>query len=169
MEYLTVGSQALLTAVFGWAAFTKLRAFATFRGSVRQFGLVPDRYAGVVAAGVIAIETGCALAVPLSALIGLIGCLAVLTFFCLGIAVLLVRGVSASCACFGATGSPLGRKHLVRNGLLAGIALCGLLAGAPSDLHPGGVLDAVFAGLIGAALLVAFDDLVELFMPSTAR
>jgi len=169
VEYLTVASQALLTAVFGWAAVTKVRAFASFRGSVRQFGLVPARYAGVVAAGIVAIESGCALAVPLSAVVGLLGCLGVLTLFCVGIVVLLVRGVSASCTCFGATGAPLGRKHLIRNGLLAGIALSGLLGGASSDLHPGGVLDAVLAGLIGAALLVAFDDLVELFTPSTAR
>jgi methylamine utilization protein MauE len=169
VEYLTVASQALLTAVFGWAAVTKLRAFATFRRSVRLLGLVPARYAGAVAAGIVAIESGCALAVPLSPVVGLIGCLGVLTLFCVGIVVLLVRGVSASCACFGATGAPLGRKHLIRNGLLAGIALSGLLTNAAGDLHPGGVLSALFAGLIGAALLVTFDDLVELFSPSTAR
>ncbi|TDU83987.1 methylamine utilization protein MauE [Kribbella voronezhensis] len=177
MEYLTVASQALLTAVFGWAAVTKLRAFATFRRSVRTLGLVPDRYAGVAAAGIVAIESGCALAVPLSAVVGLIGCLCLLTIFCVGILVLLMRGVTASCACFGATGAPLGRKHLTRNGLLAAIALTGLVptanaagAGAGAgDLQPAGVLTAVFAGLIGAALLVAFDDLVELFTPSTAR
>jgi len=169
VEYVTVASQALLAAVFGWAAASKLRGFAAFRQSVLRLGLVPDRYAGVVAIGIVAIESGCALAVPLWPVVGLIGCLGVLMVFCGGIVVLLTRGVSASCACFGATGSPLGRKHLIRNGLLAGIALCGLLAGAPSDLHPGGALDAVFAGLIGAALLVAFDDLVELFLPSTAR
>ena len=169
MEYLTVASQALLTAVFGWAAVTKLRAFASFRQSVQRLGLVPDRYAGVVAGGIVAVESGCALVVPLSAGVGLIGCLGVLTLFCLGIVVLLVRGVSASCACFGATGAPLGRRHLVRNGLLAGIALGGLVADSDLGRHPGGVLDAVFAGLIGAALLVAFDDLVELLTPSTAR
>jgi hypothetical protein len=169
VEYLTVACQALLAAVFGWAAITKLRAFATFRGSVRRLRLVPTRYAGVVAAGIVAIESGCALAVPLSADAGLIGCVAVLTLFCVGIVVLLGRGVSASCACFGANGAPLGRRHLLRNGLLAAIALSGLMADSDLDRHPAGVLSAVFAGLIGAALLVAFDDLVELFTPSTAR
>jgi hypothetical protein len=104
-----------------------------------------------------------------AAVVGLIACLGVLTVFCVGIVVLLVRGVSASCACFGATGAPLGRRHLIRNGLLAGIALGGLVADAGGDLQPGGVLDAVLAGLIGAALLIAFDDLVELFTPSTAH
>ncbi|WP_157979609.1 MauE/DoxX family redox-associated membrane protein [Kribbella monticola] len=169
MEYLTVASQALLTAVFGWAAIAKLRGFATFRQSVRTLGLLPNRYAGVVATGIVATESGCALAVPLSAAVGLIACLCLLTLFCVGIVVLLMRGVSANCACFGATGAPLGRKHLVRNGLLAAIALGGLLTNTAGDPHPGGVLTAVFAGLIGAALLVAFDDLAELFTPSTAR
>jgi len=169
VEYVTVASQAVLAGVFGWAAVTKLRAFATFRGSVGQLGLVPRRYVGVVAAGIVAVESGCALAVPLSPRVGLTGCLGVLTLFCVGIVVLLARGVSASCACFGATGAPLGRRHLIRNGLLAGVALSGLLTDPARDLHPGGVLDAVFAGLIAAALLVAFDDLVELFTPSTAR
>lgn len=171
VEYLTVASQALLTAVFGWAAVTKLRAFATFRRSVRQLGLVPARFTGVVAAGIVAVESGCALTVPLLAIAGLIGCFGVLTLFSAGIAVLLVRGASASCACFGATGAPLGREHLIRNGLLAGIAVIGLVADPARDLdrHPGGVLSAAFAGLIGAALFVAFDDLVELFSPPTAR
>lgn len=167
MEYLTVASQALLTTVFGWAAVSKVRAFASFRQSVRQ--MVPARYVGVVAAGIVAAESGCALAVPVSAVVGLIACLCVLMGFCVGIVVLLVRGVSASCACFGADGAPLGRKHLIRNGLLAGVALGGLMSDAAGELHPGGVLAAVFAGLIGAALLVSFDDLAELFMPSTAR
>lgn len=167
MEYLTVASQALLTAVFGWAAVSKVRAFANFRQSVRE--MVPGRYVGVVATGIVAAESACALAVPVSAVVGLIGCLGLLTLFCVGIVVLLGRGVSASCACFGASGAPLGRKHLIRNGFLAGVALCGLMSDAGGELHPGGVLTAVFAGLIGAALLVAFDDLAELFMPSTAR
>jgi hypothetical protein len=169
VEYLTVASQALLTSVFGWAAVSKVRAFATFRQSLRQ--MVPGRYVGVVAAAIVTAESGCALAVPVSAVVGLIACLGVLMVFCLGITVLLVRGVSASCACFGAGGAPLGRKHLVRNGLLAAIALSGLVTNIDTagELQMGGVLTAVFAGLIGAALLVAFDDLADLFMPSTAR
>lgn len=40
MEYVTVASQALLTAVFGWAAAAKLRSFATFQQSVRRLGLL---------------------------------------------------------------------------------------------------------------------------------
>jgi hypothetical protein len=130
---------------------------------------VPDRYAGVVAGGIVTVEAACALVVPVSAVVGLIGCLGVLTVFCGGIVAVLSRGVTASCACFGATGAPLGRQHLVRNGLLAGIALGGLVANSELDPQPGGVLSAAFAGLIGAALLISFDDLVELFLPSTAR
>jgi hypothetical protein len=114
VEYVTVASQALLTGVFGWAAVTKMRAFASFRGSVRQFGLVPARYAGVVAGGIVAIESGCALAVPVSAGVGLIGCLGVLTVFCVGIVVLLVRGVSASCAFSALQGRIPGQDRLLQ-------------------------------------------------------
>ncbi|MEU5725858.1 hypothetical protein ABZ783_29080 [Micromonospora sp. NPDC047738] len=48
------------------------------------------------------------------------------------------------CACFGATERPLGRRHVVRNGLL---------------------LASVAAALVAVALGAAYPNLLELFLP----
>jgi hypothetical protein len=64
--------------------------------------------------------------------------------------------------------TPLGPWQIVRNLLLAGAAV---LAGAASfgsgKVEPGGVVVAVFAGLVLGGLVAVFDDVVELFRGAT--
>ncbi|OKI81719.1 MauE/DoxX family redox-associated membrane protein [Micromonospora sp. CB01531] len=95
--------------------------------------------------------------------------LAVLTT---GVVLAVRRGTGARCACFGATERPLGRRHVVRNGiLLASVAgaLVAVALGAAYPLAPAGAAVALAAGAVGALILIRLDDLLDLFLPvSTA-
>jgi hypothetical protein len=88
-----------------------------------------------------------------------------LTAFTASIVVALRRRVRTTCRCFGPNAQPLGRRHVVRNGLLLTVVLLAVLslrspmtASDPAPLILGAV-----AGLLGAAVLVLFDEIVELF------
>ena len=85
-----------------------------------------------------------------------------------GIAVILHRGTSARCACFGsASDRTLGRPHLARNlGLLA-LLVAALICAQYSRGQPpvGGATVAVIAGAVTGVLLIRFDDLIALFAP----
>ena len=93
----------------------------------------------------------------------------VLTVFTAAIVAALRRGDHAPCRCFGPKIAPLGRRHVVRNGLLfvvvAGAALTLLWRPAEAwrDGHPAGLLLALVAGLVGGMVVVLYDVLVELF------
>jgi len=75
-----------------------------------------------------------------------------------------------ACRCFGATGAPLGRRHLLRNGVLITLALLGVVAGgATGSVAPAGVAVAAVAGAVCGLLFVWFDDIVDLFVAQPAR
>jgi methylamine utilization protein MauE len=63
------------------------------------------------------------------------------------------RGVQAPCRCFGASATPVGTRQVVRNGVV--------LATAAADLA--GAAVALVAGVVAGALVVTFDELVDLF------
>jgi methylamine utilization protein MauE len=169
MEYIGIGAQSLLVAVFGWAAVSKLLAFGRFRMSVAELELVPPSFGGATAALLVGAELACAItvAVPRIKIVGLGLTTGLLLVFCGGIALLIRRGSQARCACFGRSAGLLGRRQLIRNALLLVVALVGLAAAIGDGAAQGaGVAIAVFTGLVGAALAVAFDDLAELFSPA---
>jgi hypothetical protein len=170
--------------VFAVSAVSKLRsrrAFGELVSSLRQFGLPSAwrRPVGVmVAAGEAAIPLllgAAALAGPASAMAarsmagaGFALATVLLAAFTVAIARALRRGVRPPCRCFGASSTPLGRSHLVRNSLLLAVTatgLAGALAGpiAPSD--SAGAAVAVLPGIVAGALVTAFDDIVALFGP----
>lgn len=182
MRYLVVGAVALLCVVFVVSATSKLRDGRAFTASLRDLRLLPSRWVRSVAATVtvgevvvagglagtgillVARSAGHALTVAVLALAGLL--MLVLTT---GIALALRRGTGGRCACFGATERPLGRRHLVRNGVLLFAVVLGL-AGL-GDGHPvqvAGALIAAGAGALGAVVLIQLDDIVELFTSSPA-
>ena len=75
-----------------------------------------------------------------------------------------------ACRCFGATGAPLGRRHLLRNGLLITAALAGVTAaGAGGGVAPAGVAVAAVAGAVCGLLFVWFDDITDLFVAQPVR
>lgn len=171
MEYLQFGCQVLLGGVFAVSAGSKLysrAAFADFStatarltGAARPKGLAVATVATEIAVVV-------ALSVPALLLWGFaasIGLLAVLTA---AIVRSLRRGQKAPCRCFGASSTPLGPQHVVRNAALAGIGLLGALSGgdeAPLERGPACVV--ALAALIGVALIARLDDLIGLFRTTT--
>jgi hypothetical protein len=136
------------------AGVAKLADLTASRRAVAAFG-VPERLAGAVGLGLPVCELLVAVAlIPSgSARFGALGALSLLVVFVVGIAVALGRGTEADCHCFGQLHSaPIGRRTLVRNGVLAAAAAFVVLAGWHD---PGISATAWFAGLSagwGAAL-----------------
>jgi hypothetical protein len=76
-------------------------------------------------------------------------------------------GNRTPCRCFGRSSSPLGPRHLVRNGLLLAVAVAGLGASvAGGSAEPAGALVAVLAGLFLGLIIATFDDLAQLVAPA---
>jgi len=174
VQYLEVVCRLLLAAVFITAAFTKLSgkaAWLAFVQSLRQLDQVPGPLLRPAALAAVAIEVIVVvlLLVPVrvAGWIGfaLAGCL--LLSFTLVIGRALSRGNRAPCRCFGASSTPLGMSHILRNLVLVLVAVLGL-AGASAS----GPLDAPYALLAGAAglvagiLITAFEDIVALVKPA---
>ncbi|MFB4314952.1 MauE/DoxX family redox-associated membrane protein [Actinomadura sp. 21ATH] len=165
MEFVRIGSACLIGLVLAVSAVSKLRDVDGFARSVAALvpGIRPGR-ARRLAIATIALE---ALVPPLliappttSYGFGLAAVL--LAAFTAVIAASVRRGRRTACRCFGPSSVPLGPRHLVRNGALLACAAAGGLA--PGGLpHAGGAAVAAAAGLVGALLIVSFDDIVDLF------
>ncbi len=169
VAYLLVGLRGLLFAVFAVSVGGKLRsraAFAAFGSAAGELTAVGRRFVPLSAAAVIVSELAVLAGLGFSSEVGIgfglaAGVLAVFTGV-LGTAVLQRRRVR--CRCFGADGAVVGVRHLVRNGLLVGIAVLGLFAGKAEPRHAGGFALAVAAGLVAGLILSRWDDLAYLMM-----
>jgi hypothetical protein len=163
--YLDIACRACLILVFAVAAFGKLRSrtgYREFAASLRPLGA--ERAAPAVAAAEVAIVIlllfpfgwGYALG------FGLLG------VFIGGIALALRSRQPVACNCFGAGGSQLDRTHLVRNGLLALIAVTGFAAERLTDLRlDSPVLAGIAAtgGAVVSLIFIRWDDLAFLLAP----
>jgi hypothetical protein len=169
-----IGCCALLAAVFAVSAGSKVRtgpALPMFRESIRSMGVLPERLVRPVAVAVPLVEAVAAglLAVPSTARAGAVLALCLLLAFSAAIASVLRRGASASCRCFGVREVQFGRRHLVRNGLVAVAAVATAAAPAtPHTAHPAAIVLAVVVGFVVAAFVVVFDELVDLFSAAGA-
>ncbi|MYW05913.1 MauE/DoxX family redox-associated membrane protein [Streptomyces sp. SID3343] len=170
MDYVQLGCACLIGLVFAVSAGTKLRDLRGFVDSVPE--LVPMRSALVrpVAAAVLGLEVlvPVTVAVPALRVYGFAVALALLVAFTWAISTALRRGRRAPCRCFGASQAPLGPRQLVRNGVLSAVAALGLVTSVAATSGDGlppiaGSAVAAVAGLVGAVLIVSFDDLVDLF------
>src|SRR5579862_5864247 len=125
MSLLLLLGRLILAGVFGIAGIAKLGDSTGSRKSIIDFG-VPQSGAIALASLLPLVELVCAVALfPLaSAWFGAAGVLIVLLSFIVGISISLSRGRRPACHCFGQLhSSPSGWQTLVRNILLAGIAL----------------------------------------------
>jgi uncharacterized membrane protein YphA (DoxX/SURF4 family) len=173
MIYVAVNCRALLGVVFLASGLSKVAgqgSFAAFARSVRRLGSLPPAWTMPIARAVVAAELTAVglLAVPWVAT-GMLGfavaCL-LLVIFLIAVVRSLGRGERAPCRCFGATTVPLGRRHVVRNCCLAGVALLGLLGSASSSgATAAGLAVAVVIGLVLGWLVTQFDHFAELFGP----
>lgn len=175
IEQLAVAARCLIGVVFVLSAAGKLRsrtAFAEFARSGRALtgallgGRPIGRAAGLwlgVAVVTAEVAVVALLAVTATARAGFALAVALLLAFTAGLLAEMRRGTSVPCRCFGASGTPIGRRHIVRNAALITLSVAGFAAGSvagPSLLpHPA----AVAAGAVLALVVARLDDLVELF------
>ncbi|MFF0519442.1 MauE/DoxX family redox-associated membrane protein [Actinomadura nitritigenes] len=175
MDEVVTAVRVLLALVFVASAAGKLRgrgAYARFTAATAR--LVPRPVAAIatrwIAAAVVGAEAAVVvlLLLPVTAAAGFALAAVLLAAFTAAIVRALARGDRAPCACFGDADTPLGPRQVVRNLSLATAALAGLGATLSGGSHlPGatGALFAVAAGCLAALLVLAADDIIELFRP----
>jgi hypothetical protein len=172
MTYLAIAARCALGLVFLVSAASKLRAaaaFAGFESSIRDMRLLPSAAVRAVALVVVAAEVAVTilLAVPVTATAGLLTAAALVAVFSTAIVLVLRRGGSAVCRCFGSSDTPFGPAHLLRNALLGGTALAGTVGSlaAPTPVQVGGVIVTVMAATMVAFLAITLTDIIALFDP----
>lgn len=179
MHYLAVVCQAVIAVTFAVAAFTKGRSrasFVAFAASVRDLTARPRRVSHSLAVSVIVAEATVALLVVVPGLhtAGFVLALILLAAFTAALVRALLRGERPSCRCFGSASAQIGLRTVVRNLLLGAAAVTGAVAGTLADASSAGAVDtrgtvlAIVAGAVAAGLIVAIDDIVELFSPATS-
>lgn len=171
MVYAALICRTLVGLVFAVSAFSKLRngnayrEFSSWLASVpvplARNRLLPPVLAGAEAATVVLV------AVPATAVAGLV--LAVLTLAALtaGTAVAVRRGARVTCQCFGPSRTELASHHVLRNGFLLVLAVVGLtVVGAFSAdavaPRPAGIGLSLWAAVALATFVVFLDDVVFL-------
>jgi hypothetical protein len=121
--------------VFLLAVVSKLRHPAAFARTVIDYGLLPRRVAGAVAAGLITLESFLASSLLAGWLLTIAGPLAAGTFFSFATAVgvNLGRRRDVRCGCFGGLSERISSRTLIRLGLLlaGSVSLIALTAVAP--------------------------------------
>lgn len=176
MYYLAVGLRCFVGVVFLISSLSKLgpSSHREFRASLRAMRLLPDRLTAPAAVCVVSGELGLVvcLAAPSRLLVGAGFAVAglLLVLFSGAIVVLLRRGTSRPCRCFGLSSATLAPHHVLRNVLLAAAAVTGAFAStaAHGPLLWAGVLVAVCAGVALGGLVTVLDEIVSLFRPGGA-
>jgi thiol-disulfide isomerase/thioredoxin/uncharacterized membrane protein YphA (DoxX/SURF4 family) len=134
MGVLLMAARLGLAAVFVVAGVGKLADLAGSRRAVAEFG-VPEELATALGVFLPLAELAVAAALfpNLSAWWGALGALLLLLVFIAGISFNLARGQKPDCHCFGQIYSePVGPSTLIRNGVLAALAVFVLFAGQSS-------------------------------------
>lgn len=174
MAYLALTCRCLIGLVFAVSAFSKLRSRSAFSEFASWLSGLPvplirghgnrGKAAHTIAAAEVAIVALTAL--PWTARAGLALAAVVLASFTAGTWLAVARGGGAPCRCFGASVSPLGRRHVVRNALLGAAAVAGAIGAGASGGHPAGTVISIGTGLTIALFVVFLDDLAALFSVS---
>jgi hypothetical protein len=169
MESTGLTFRILLGVVFAVSLAGKLRGTGDFVEATRR--LVPVRFARwdrPLSAAVAAVELAVIALLVFQPMVSFVLALGLLAAFTVALAAALRRGETAPCHCFGSGGTPLGRRHLVRNAVLLSIAALGLAFPATSPPLAESLPAATIA-IAAAVLVIRFDDLVELYQPLGAN
>lgn len=170
MIYVTVACQTALAGVFLFSIASKVRsrrAYEEFVSAVIAMQVLPQLWTRPAALATIAGELTTVVLLAISATVpaGFIVAAGLLTVFTAAISTAIRRGRRAPCRCFGASATPLGRLHIVRNLALVAACLVGLssaLDSAGSVPHPGGLIISLGVAAIAALLVLRVDDLANL-------
>ncbi|MFY1596804.1 MauE/DoxX family redox-associated membrane protein [Micromonospora sp. WMMD737] len=159
----------MLAIVFIVAAAAKARpsGFRELVTLLRTARLLPASWAAHAAVLLVAAEAVIAacLAFPATARAGAAAAVVLLVVLTAGLAVALGRRVPLACSCFGTGGDRISTAQLGRNLLLLACAAVGWAGYA--HVRPSLVAWAVAA--FAAALLVRFDDLLDLLAPAAPQ
>lgn len=133
-----IALRVALSLLFIWSASHKLRDAAGFRAALTNYELVPERWLPSTAALLVAAELCVAIGLWLPGLGADAGCAAaaLLALYGGAIAINIARGRrDIDCGCGGVAGDqPLSVALIVRNGVLAAVALASALPAAPRAL-----------------------------------
>lgn len=174
MLYLAIACRTAVAIAFLVAVTAKIAgrgSFGEFTRSVAAMRVVPPTTARTVAGASVTAE---ALVVVLTAIparaTAVAGCaLAALlsVMFSGAIAVSLRHGNRAPCRCFGRSPTPLGTRHLARNAILLLVSAAGAAAALGNGVvHPAAAVVAAGTGLFVGLVMAAYDEVVELLIPS---
>lgn len=169
MVYLALGCRCAIGVAFLVSAVGKLHSRPAFRAFASWLAALPvplvRRWPGLVAGVMAATEALIVVlvALPWMARAGLALAAVVLAVFAAGTWLAVARGADTPCQCFGVSASRLGRRHVVRDALLATVAVVGAAAAGSGGVRLGGVAVSLGAGLVIAVFVVFLDDLAALF------
>ncbi|TDD11934.1 methylamine utilization protein MauE [Nonomuraea deserti] len=174
MQYVEVASRLLLVTVFAFALAGKVRgrrAWAGFVESLSEMAVIGRAVVPAAAVAVIAAEAAVIVLVLLppggAATAGFALAAVLLSCFTLAVGAVARRAAPVPCRCFGASETPVGVPHVVRNLILVTASLLGLV-GSLTNGSVDPVLGSV-AGILGAVLgllMARWDDLAALLRPS---
>jgi hypothetical protein len=178
LNAVDLGCRWMLVVVLALAALGKARGrrpFEDFIQTLAGFGF-PRALAGApLAVAVIAAEALSALLLLALPLAGYGAALLLLGGFTVGLVRVWRRGEAVSCRCFGASHTPVGVAHVVRNGLLLAVLVLGAVAHQAGAGRSLAVELSVLAGALGALagfFVTRWDDLVFLLVdpqPASGR
>jgi hypothetical protein len=171
MLYLALACRCTAGVVFAVAAISKVRGPAAYRAFAAWLdGLtaLPVPVRGWAAPVLIAVEVTVTVtvALPWTATAGLLLAAVTLAAFAVGVAVMIGRGATEPCQCFGASSVPLGPRHVIRNALGCAVAAFGAVGAANAGhpvIHPFPAVFSVGCGFVLALLLIFTDDIAVLF------
>ncbi|WP_327350917.1 MauE/DoxX family redox-associated membrane protein [Streptomyces sp. NBC_01304] len=173
-----MASRFLIGIVFLISVLSKVagrQAFSSFASSIGAMRLLPGGLRTAPVAALVVAAEGMVVALlltpfPYATAAGLALAAGLLSVFGVAITLTVRRGVRTACRCFGASTTPLGIRHVVRNAALAGIAAPAAVAAvsAPRPVTAAQTVLPAVLGLLGGGLITAFDDLVSLFSPVPA-
>lgn len=155
-----------LALVLGISGLSKLRDLDSFRQSLANYRLLPPYLEGVASFLVPLLELGGAMLLLSRAYTaGISLFLLLMGLFSGAILWGLRQGGGFNCGCLGGVEEPLGPGLLLRNALLAVLAILGYLEPDPRSL---GVLD-VFTVLLGGSFLFLIYLVVSVFLANWTR
>jgi|HubBroStandDraft_2_1064218.scaffolds.fasta_scaffold16899_2 hypothetical protein len=164
----SIACRCLLGLVFGVSVVSKVRSREAWRALgtwLAGMPFRPLRLRGMPLALVLAEAAVVALvaAAPLAGLILGAGLALALTA---GLYLVVRSGSGQPCLCFGTSSEPAGSQHVLRNGVLAALAVAGSVCAGTATGQPPGPAESMLAAIAGlaAALLVIFSgDVFALF------
>ncbi|MFD8001131.1 MauE/DoxX family redox-associated membrane protein [Streptomyces mirabilis] len=174
MSSFEIAARSLMGTVFLISSLSKTRSresYQDFANSLAQMRVVPLALEGLATRAVVIAEFAvwALLAVPTAQAgrLGQILAAGLLAAFTVGISQTVRRRSPVACRCFGDSGTSVGVRHIVRNALLAAVALSCLLVPAPGSASAGKAMVAALVGLVTGLVTTALDEIFTLFRPIT--